>query len=74
MISFIIVIGCYVIGLLIGSLYRILIWCLSAVLGLAWWLIKKISVTLICIFAFCIGYIWSAIQNQWQKYQAQKSV
>lgn len=70
MISFIIVVGCYLIGLLIGSLYRIVIWCLSVILGLSWWLIKKISVALICVVAFVIGYIGSYIQNQWQKRQA----
>lgn len=74
MISFIIVVGCYLIGLLIGSLYRILIWCLSVILGLSWWLIKKISVALICAVAFVIGYVGSYIQNRWQEYQAQKSV
>lgn len=70
MIGFIIVVGCYLIGLLIGSLYRIVIWCLSVILGLSWWLIKKISVALICAVAFVIGYIESYIQNQWQKRQA----
>lgn len=70
MIGFIIVVGCYLIGLLIGSLYRIVIWCLSVILGLSWWLIKKISVALIYAVAFVIGYIESYIQNQWQKRRA----
>lgn len=74
MISFTIVVGCYLIGLLIGSLYRIVIWCLSVILGLVWWLVKKIGTTLICTIAFITGYIWSSIQNKWQKYQTQKLV
>ena len=72
MISFIIVIGSYIAGLLIGLIYRIAVWCVLIPLKLIWWLIKKIDVALICALAFCIGYIWSYIRNRWQNYQAQK--
>lgn len=75
MISFIIVIGSYIVRLLIGLIYRIAVWCVLIPLELIWWwLIKKISVALICALAFCIGYIWSYIRNRWQNYQAQKLV
>lgn len=74
MVSFIIVIGSYIAGLLIGLIYRIAVWCVLIPLELIWWLIKKIGVALICTIAFCIGYIWSYIRNRWQDYQAQKSV
>lgn len=63
MITFIIIIACYLLGLIIGWPFRIMRTVLKLIVHAVWWLLKKTFIGLLCIVAFCFGYTWSYVKN-----------
>jgi hypothetical protein len=63
MITFIIIIACYLLGLIIGWTFQIISAVFRLIVHAVWWLLKKVFTGLLCGAAFCFGYTWSYIKN-----------
>lgn len=72
MMTFIIIIACYLLGLCLGLIYRSFLWLFLTMLTFIWWLVKKIGGGLLYAIAFSIGYGCSYIKHSWHDYQAKR--